>query len=154
MSVRAARNPPAAIEGREGGQPRGTLPVGDPHPPFRSRFGRVGDAIDDLIETTVDAYGEYEQLSSFCQVFEDEGRFPWRALVVGVELDVTGVDFDGDERRGLVAVCRRDGQPYSVSLLDVSPTGPLTVETRQLVDAYRRWSGAGPLPSSPIELAT
>ena len=108
----------------------------------------MGDAIDDLIEmVTVDAYGEYEQLSSFCQAFEDEDRFPWRALVVGVELDVTGIDFDGDERRGLIAVCRRDGQPYSVSLLDVTPTGPLTVETRQLVDAYRRWSGAGPLPS-------
>ena len=114
----------------------------------------MGDAIDDLIEmVTVDAYGEYEQLSSFCQAFDDEGRFPWRGLVVGVELDVTGVDFDGDERR-VVAVCRRDGQPYSVSLLDVTPMGPLTVETRQLVDAYRRWSRAVPLPSPSIEPAT
>lgn len=46
-----------------------------PEPP--RRVEPVGDAIDELIERiTVDAYGECEQLWSFCQVFEDEVRFP------------------------------------------------------------------------------
>ena len=48
----------------------------------------------------------------------------------------------------LVAICRRAGKPYSVSLLDITPTGPLSVETRRLIDAYRRWSNASPLAST------
>jgi hypothetical protein len=104
------------------------------------------DRIDELIEEiTVDAYGDSEQLCSFRQAFEDNARFPFLGRVVGVEVDVTAVDFDGDERRGLVALCRRAGGRHTVSLLDVAPVGPLPLETRALLDAYRRWSGAGPL---------
>ncbi|MCA1694102.1 MAG: calcium-binding protein, partial [Actinobacteria bacterium] len=64
----------------------------------------MGDRIDELIsEIIVDAYGEHEQLWSFRQAFEDDARFPFRGRVVGAEVDVTEVDFDGDERRGLIA---------------------------------------------------
>ncbi|MGI8807092.1 MAG: hypothetical protein ACR2KK_04505 [Acidimicrobiales bacterium] len=109
----------------------------------------MGDRIDDLIEEIiVDAYGEHEQLWSFRQVFEDEARFPLRGQVVGVEVEVTSVDFDGDERRGLIAVCRRAGEVHTVALLDMTPSGPLPLRTRQLLDAYRRWSGAA--PHSPV----
>lgn len=56
----------------------------------------MGDPIDDLVEEiTVHAYGEHEQLWSFRQVFEDEARFPLRGRVVGVEVKVLSVDFDG-----------------------------------------------------------
>ncbi|MGQ0433134.1 MAG: hypothetical protein ACT452_12090 [Microthrixaceae bacterium] len=106
----------------------------------------MDDAIDELIEEViVDAYGEYEQLSSFCQAFEDGARFPFRGRVVGVEVEITAVDSDGDERHGLVAVCCRGDEHHTVSLLDVTATGPLPLNTRQLLDAYRRWSGAAPL---------
>lgn len=106
----------------------------------------MGDAIGELIEEIlVDAYGDYEQLCSFCQAFEDNARFPFAGRVVGVDVEVTAVDFDGDERRGLVAVCRREGERQTGSLLDVIPAGPLPLQTRQLLDAYRRWSGVDPL---------
>lgn len=105
------------------------------------------DAIDELVErVTVDAYGDYEQLTAFWQWFEDEARFPFPATVVGVPVDVMGVDFPGDERRGLVAICRRDGTDHQVSLVDIVPTGPMPVLTHQLLDAFRRWSGVDPLP--------
>lgn len=114
----------------------------------------MGDAIDELIEEViVDAYGDDEQLSSFCQAFEDHVRFPFRAQVVGVDVEVTAVDFDGNERRGLLAECRRAGAPHTVSLLDVTPVGPLRVETRQLLEAYRRWSGATALSVEPSPTA-
>lgn len=111
----------------------------------------MGDRIDELIEgIIVDAYGDSEQLSSFDQAFADNARFPFLGRVVGVEVQVTAVDFDGDERRGLVAVCERAGEHHTVSLFDVAPAGPLTLETRALLDAYRRWSGAAPLaPTVP-----
>ncbi|MGH8990635.1 MAG: calcium-binding protein [Acidimicrobiia bacterium] len=75
----------------------------------------MGDDLDDLIEEViVDAYGEDEQLWSFRQVFEEDGRFPFSATMVGAALDVTGVDYEGDERRGLLAQCRRDGKIHRV----------------------------------------
>ena len=104
-----------------------------------------------LIESViVDAYGENEQLSAFCQAFEEEARFPLRATVVGADLDITGVDYDGNEQRGLRARCLRHGQPYEVALLDVVPAGPLTLKTSQLLNAYRRWACADPLPALPV----
>lgn len=113
------------------------------------------DRIDDLIEEIiVDAYGEHEQLWSFRQVFEDEARFPFHGRVVGVEVEVRSVDFDGDERRGLIAVCRRAGEVHRVSLLDVTPEGPQPLRTRQLLDAYRRWSGVAPLTATAPDRVT
>lgn len=110
----------------------------------------MGDRIDDLIEAIlVDADSEHEQLWSFHQRFEDGARFPLRGRVVGVEVEVTSVGFGGDVRRGLVAVCRRAGEVHTVSLLDVTPAGPLPLRTRELLDAYRRWSGAPPLAVTP-----
>lgn len=41
---------------------------------------------------------------------------------------------------------------YEVSLLDVTPAGPLPIETRQLLDTYRRWFGASPLARSEPRL--
>ncbi len=41
------------------------------------------------------------------------------------------------------------GEQHRVSLLDVSPAGPVHLETRQLIEAYRRWWGAAPLTVDP-----
>lgn len=107
----------------------------------------MNDPIDDLIEeVTVDAYGPDEQLWAFRQVFEDTVRFPFAGHVVGVEVQVDMVDYDGEERRGLVALYRRDGQRHTVSLLDVALRQPADPETAQLLQAYRRWAGADPRP--------
>lgn len=96
--------------------------------------------LDELIEQiTVDAYGD-EGYWSFRQAFEDHIQFPAMASVVGAEVKMTEIDFDGDERRGLTATVQRDHRTWAVSLLDVEiPDGhqPFT----RLVDAYRRWLG-------------
>ncbi|MGH9184427.1 MAG: calcium-binding protein [Acidimicrobiales bacterium] len=106
----------------------------------------MSDDIDAVLEDIlVDAYGEDEQLWAFRQFFEDDATFPFPAQVVGSPVEVVAVDYDGDERRGLVAVCRRDGQTYTVALLDVAP-GRATEPTAALVAAYRRWSGVEAIP--------
>lgn len=80
------------------------------------------DALDELIEEiTVDAYGVGEQLWSFRQAFEDRARFPFQGLVVGAVVDVVTVNFDGDEGGGLIAICQRSDEQYTVALLDVAP---------------------------------
>ena len=98
------------------------------------------DELDELIEQiTVDAYGD-EGYWSFLQAIEDEVRFPFTASLVGMPVVVTGIDFDGDERRGLVAAVERDGTSATISILDLDVT-----ETEQpvarIVAAYRRWLG-------------
>ena len=68
------------------------------------------DDLDELIEQiTVDAYGD-EGYWSFLQAIDDEVMFPFTASLVGVSVAVTGVDFDGNERRGLVATVEREAR--------------------------------------------
>jgi tetratricopeptide (TPR) repeat protein len=105
----------------------------------------MNDDIDALLEEIlVDAYGDSEQLTSFEQAFQESARFPFAAQVVGTRVEVVKVKFDGDERHGLTAVCKRDADRYSVSLQDVVP-GPVPIETATLLAAYRRWLGLAPL---------
>jgi hypothetical protein len=107
----------------------------------------MSDAIDDLIdEVIVDAYGPDEQLWAFRQAFEDTAVFPFAGRIVGVDLLVDEVDYEGDDRRGLVAICQRDGQQHTVSLLDVSLVEPVDPATAQLLAAYRRWACTDPPP--------
>ena len=109
----------------------------------------MADEIDALIvQVVIDAYGEDEQLWSFRQWFEDTAAFPFRATVVGAEVMVIEVDYDGDDRRGLVARCERDGQQHSVSLLDVAPIARIPTDVATLLAAYRRWANRGPRSSS------
>lgn len=97
---------------------------------------------DELIEQiTVDAYGD-EGYWSFRQAFEDHVQFPVAASVVGAEVTVSEVDFNGDEHRGLTATVKRDDRTWTVSLLDVEIAEGHQRFTR-LVDAYRRWLGVG-----------
>lgn len=99
---------------------------------------RDDETIAEIIErVTVDAYGD-EGYDSFAQAFEDEIDFPLDATLIGVNVQVRSVDYDGDERRGLLAVVTRNGETHRVSLLDlVLPTGPALL----LANAYRRWLG-------------
>jgi hypothetical protein len=96
--------------------------------------------LDDLIEqVTVDAYGN-EGYWSFRQAFEDHIEFPVDATVIGTRATITEIDFDGDERRGLVAKVTRDVRVRNVSLLDVEVPAAHGRFAR-LTRAYRRWLG-------------
>jgi hypothetical protein len=76
----------------------------------------LGQLIDEI---TVDAYGLDEQLMGFLQVFLDEVTLPASGVVLGSAVEVVGFDFEGDERRGLVAQCRHGKVTGTVSLVDV-----------------------------------
>ena len=75
--------------------------------------------LDALLEDVLaDAYGDGEQLGAFGCVFADAG-LPAAAEAAGLPCTMDGVEFDGDERRGLVAVITLDGRRQRLSLLDV-----------------------------------
>ena len=102
------------------------------------------EELNDLVEEIiVDAYGDDEQLWAFRQAFEDEVVLPADAFVVGEPVTVLSIDYDGNERRGLVARCRReDRSEYLIAACDlVFPEG--STATRY-VATYRTWLGIEP----------
>lgn len=100
--------------------------------------------LDALIEEIiVDAYGDDEQLTAFQVAFEDDVPVPAEAFVIGEPVSVIKIDYDGNERRGLTATCRReDGSKYVVAACDV--VFPKGSSGARHVAAYRRWLGLAP----------
>ena len=90
---------------------------------------------DELLEEfLVDAYGDGEQLGALETGISEGIDFPFEATVLGQHVRVLGIEFDGNERRGLTARTEHG----RVSLLDVIP------KSREAVDhlnAYRAWAG-------------
>jgi len=111
-----------------------------------SKKGQETEGLDKLIEEiTVDAYGDDEQLWAFRQAFEDDVVLPAHGFVIGKPVSVIAVDYDGNERRGLTAKCRReDGSEYVISASDV--VLPQTSTGARTIAAYRRWLDLDPYP--------
>lgn len=101
-------------------------------------------AIDRLIEEiTLDANGEDEQIWAFRQAFEDAVSVPFDALVIGEPVSVIGFDYDGNERRGLTARCRRtDGSRHAIAAWEIEC--PVQAQAWRYLAAYRRWMGVTP----------
>jgi len=102
-------------------------------------------------EIVVDAYGDDEQLWAFRQAFEDEVGLPAEARAVGEQVTVLAIDYDGNERRGLTAKCRReDRSEYLIAACDLAfPEGSTAA---RYVAAYRTWLGIEPYPAQPKRL--
>lgn len=102
--------------------------------------------LDRLIEEiTLDAYGGDEQLWAFRQAFADSIAVPCDGFVIGEPVSVVTFDYDGNERHGLTALCRRDdGSQHVVAASDVvlSPRS----SGISYVAAYRKWLGLDPWP--------
>lgn len=112
-----------------------------------SKKGKELKTLDEMIaEITVDAYGDDEQLWAFRQVFEDDVTLPADGFVIGEPVSVIAVDYDGNERRGLTARCRReDGSEYLIAVSDV--VLPQTSVGAIYIAAYRRWLNLDPYPA-------
>jgi hypothetical protein len=102
--------------------------------------------LDRLIEgITVDAHGDDEELCAFRQAFEDDVALPCDGFVIGEPISVVGFDYDGNERRGLTARCRReDGSEHVVAAFEV--VFPGRSSGARYVAAYRKWFGLEPFP--------
>jgi hypothetical protein len=109
-----------------------------------NRDSGLNDLIDEI---TTDANGEAEQLWAFRQAFEDEVAAPCEGSVIGEPVQVLKFDFDGNERRGLTAVClRADGTKQVVAASEV--VVPQGTQGGRYLAAYRKWMGIAPMPPS------
>lgn len=106
-----------------------------------------GQSLDELIEfVTVDTYGVDEQLTAILVSFGDEVTLPCSGTVLDIDVEVIGFGIEGDERRGLVARCRRaGGRPGVVALADVRfESGTVAA---WLHAAFRAWLGLETFPA-------
>ena len=112
----------------------------------------VGDydlaLVDELVrQITTDAHSDDEKLQAFRQALEDRAAAPCDGFVIGDPISVIAFEYDGNERRGLTATCRRlDGTEHVVAACDVE-FFPHT-EGGRFVAAYRRWLGLESLASA------
>ncbi len=118
-----------------------------------AKDGNELGALDELIEEiTIDAYGDDEQLWAFRQAFEDEVVLPADGFIIGEPVSVIAVDYDGNERRGLTARCRRqDGSEYVVAATDVVLSPPS--KGSRYIAAYRKWLNLDPYPAETKQLS-
>ena len=112
----------------------------------KNRDGLDMASLDELIdELTAEAGGEDERIRAFQQACEDNVSMPCEASVIGEPVSVIEFDYDGNQRRGLTARCRRvDGSEYVVAASEVV-ISPRTEGARYLA-AYRKWMGLAPYP--------
>jgi hypothetical protein len=116
------------------------------------RRGKDSSEIEGLIDEIItDANGDDEQLWAFRQAFEDHVVLPTEAIVVGEPVTVMRIDYDGNERRGLTARCRREnGSDHEIAACDlILPEG--SAAARYLA-AYRQWLGMEPSPQGSLFL--
>lgn len=108
------------------------------------RNGRNRAVLDELIEEiTVDANGDGEKLWAFRQALEDNVAVPCDGIVIGEPVSVIEFDYDGNERRGLTARCRReDGSEHVVAASEVAL--PPHADVARYLAAYRKWLGLEP----------
>ena len=113
--------------------------------PVKKRSEEVtGEKLDSLIgEITTDAYGDDER--AFHCAFKDGFKLPCDAFVIGEPVFVIGFDYGGNQRRGLVARCRKkDGPEHRVAVSEVA----IAEQSwgGHLIAAYRKWAGLNPWP--------
>jgi tetratricopeptide (TPR) repeat protein len=97
-------------------------------------------------QITVDAYGDDEKLWAFRQAFEDNVELPADGFVIGEPVSVIEIDYDGNERRGLTARCRReDGSVHVVAVSEV--VFPQASAGAWNIAAYRKWLNLDPFPA-------
>jgi len=95
----------------------------------------------ELIEAaTVDCYNDSEAATGFLTMFQEHLALPFATTLLGVALDVTGVDVNDDDC--IVAVCRRGSARQRLPILDLPLPSPPPPGS-EWIEAYRAWLKGG-----------
>jgi len=99
---------------------------------------RIKELIEEVI---VDAYGDEEQELGFLTMLDENLPFTFKALVVGEEIEVMGID-PNVEDRGIMTICKRKGKKYRVSVTSLEWPGKPPKEA-EWIEAYQAWIRGG-----------
>ncbi|WP_194905809.1 hypothetical protein [Catenulispora rubra] len=97
--------------------------------------------LDALVEEAIaDAYDEYEQTSSFAVMIGENVDFPFKTVLLGTEVTVTGVDEVPGP--GIAAVCRQGKERQRVGILDLPMPSPPPAGSEWIAAYRHRLTGA------------
>ena len=103
----------------------------------KRRFRR--DELEDLVEeATIDAYGEEEQVTSFCTVLDERLVLPFDTILLDVDVTVEKLDLT-DRGHDIPIVLRRGLKRQRLPLLDLPLSHP-PPKGWDWVKAYRFWA--------------
>ena len=88
-------------------------------------------------EATVDCCNESEAVGGLFTMIEDHLEVPFAMVVLGVEVQVTGVELT--EREEIVAVCARGKQRQRLPVCDLPLPSPPPLGA-EWIEAYRHWA--------------
>ena len=96
------------------------------------------ERLQELIEeATVDAYGEDEQHMGFLTMIEDNVACPFKAKIIGEEVEATAVE-SPESGYGLKVICRYKGKLYPIDITSLEWIDPLP-EGFEWIEAYFEW---------------
>ena len=87
-------------------------------------------------EATVDCYGEEEQLTGFACMVQEYLEVPFKTMVLGITVTVTGVIHAS---HGLVADCVHGRHRQAIHVLDLPLPDP-PPKGAEWIAAYRHWA--------------
>ncbi len=100
----------------------------------KAKRARLEELID---EATIDCYGEDEQHSGLLTMIEDNVDCPFRARIVGEEVEV--IEFEWPKSGyGLYAICERDGKKHRVDINSLEWVKPYP-DGFEWIEAYLLW---------------
>jgi Calcium binding len=91
-------------------------------------------------EAIVDAHDESEQRVGFHAALEEHLAVPFTTTVLGVPVEVEGVDFNDAEE--IVAICHRGPHRQLISLVDLPLPSP-PPRGGEWIQAYHHWIRGG-----------
>ncbi len=96
--------------------------------------GRLQELIE---EATVDAYDDYEQHAGLLTMIEDNVVCPFKAKLIGEEIEVTAFEWP-ESGFGLKVQCTYKAQTHLVDITSLEWTNPLP-EGFAWIEAYLEW---------------
>ena len=101
-------------------------------------------SLDEIIdELTAEARSDEERICNFQRALQMHVSLPCDGFVIGEPVKLVSFNYDGNQRRGVTATCRRsDGRQYQVAGSEVLV--PAHTDGSQYLAAYRHWMGLEP----------
>ena len=93
--------------------------------------------LEQLVEATVDAYGDSERRCGLFTMMEDHLALPFETEVLGVPVTVEWLDLT--EAGEVIAVCRRGRARQRIGILDLPLPSP-PPQGAEWIEAYRYWA--------------